>query len=69
MKLKQELQKLRTQDAKVLRQERDKTQIALQKAKVDLAFGRATKPSAIRELRKQIARVETVLQEKEHHHG
>lgn len=65
-KIAQQLESLRQKDVKALRQELKEAQAQLQKSRVDLAFGHANKPSELRSTRKQIARLQTILQEKEH---
>lgn len=60
-----EKETLRQKDASVLRKELAEVRVALQKARVDLAFGRLPKTSQVSELRKQVARLETILKEKE----
>jgi ribosomal protein L29 len=64
-KIKQMIETLRKKDAKALRAELADLKIQLQKARVDMAFGRMTKPSTIVGLRKQIARIQTILKEQE----
>lgn len=59
------LETLRQKDVKALQQELADVRVALQKARVDLAFGRLPKPSEVMKMRKQIARIQTVLSEKE----
>jgi ribosomal protein L29 len=61
----QTLESLRTKDAKALRAELADLQSQLQKARVDIGFGRTTKTSMLPELRKQAARIQTILKEQE----
>ncbi len=68
-KTKQNLESLRSKDAKTLRTDLSKVNTELQKARVDLAFGRLKKTSTINELRKQIARLQTFLSEQESHNA
>lgn len=64
-KIKQSLETLRKKDAKALRAELVDLKAQLQKARVDIGFGRTTKTAAMTELRKQIARIQTILKEQE----
>lgn len=59
------LEQLRLKEAAALRKELTDAQVALQKARVDVAFGRLPKTSQIELFRKQVARIQTVLKEKE----
>lgn len=59
-KSQQELTTLRQKDQKSLLKELSESRLALQKARVELAFGRLKKTSTINELKKKIARIETV---------
>ncbi len=61
----QDFTKLREKDAKALRTELSTAQADLQKARVDLAFGRLKDVSRVSKLRKQVARIQTLLHEKE----
>lgn len=63
--IKQQLEGLRKKDTKALMAELATVQAELQKARVNIAFGRLTKPSVITELRKQAARIQTVLKQQE----
>jgi ribosomal protein L29 len=64
-KLKQELEGLRQKDAASLKTQLAEARIALQKARIDAAFSRLQKTSTIATIRKQIARLQTLLNEKE----
>ncbi len=68
-KVKQELEILRQKEVKVLQQDLAEAQTALQKNNVDIAFGRSTKVSTLRQLRQQVARIKTVIREKESTHA
>ena len=67
-KIKQYIEELRAKDQKTLTAELVKMQIALQKARVDMAFSRLKDNSSIDKTRKQIARLKTVMAEKEIHY-
>ncbi len=64
-KVKQELDNLRQKDLTALRRELTESQQTLQKSRVELAFGRLPNVSTINRLRRQIARVQTIISEKE----
>lgn len=64
-KTKQVLETLRQKDVKTLRAELSDNQTKLQKARVDLAFGRLKTHSTVNDLRKTVARIQTVLKEQE----
>ncbi len=64
-----ELEQLRQKDLTVLNRELQECNLKLQRSTVDLAFGRLPKTSQIRLLRRQIARLKTVLKEKEMTHA
>lgn len=68
-KLAKALETLRQKESKVLVKELTEAQTALQKARVDLAFGRLPNNAQIDQLRKQIARIKTVLKQKEATHA
>lgn len=68
-KVTQELETLRKKDAKTLKTELTESQAKLQKARVDFAFGRMKSPAAINQLRKQIARIQTILKQQEASHA
>ncbi len=57
--------KLRDKDLKALRTDLTESQTSLQKARVELAFGRLKDVSQLNKLRKSIARLQTLLHEKE----
>ena len=65
-KLKQDMKQLREKDVKSLRTELAASQTDLQKARVNFAFGRLKDTSNLNALRKNIARLQTLLREKEH---
>lgn len=68
-KVAKELDQLRQKDVKALQLQLVELQTALQKARVDLAFGRLPKTTVVSQSRRQIARLKTVLQEKELAHA
>lgn len=64
-KTKQTVESLRKMDAKALRAELATVQSQLQQTRVDLGFGRTTKTASLTQLRKQAARIQTILNEQE----
>lgn len=68
-KIQQELINLRQKEVGVLKLQLKQVQQELQKARVDLAFGRLPKSSTIPELRLRVARLQTVLRSKEIAHA
>lgn len=64
-KIQQEMTTWRQKDASILRTQLQQTQQELQKARVDLAFGRSAKPSVIQVLRRRAARLKTLIRAKE----
>ncbi len=64
-KLKLQRETIRSKQSPALAEQLAETQLKLQKARVDLAFGRLTKPATISQLRKEVARLQTILKEKE----
>lgn len=68
-KAKEERQTLRNKDSKILKKELAESEAVLQKTKVNVAFGRLKMTSLIAKRRKQIARIKTILREKEASHA
>jgi large subunit ribosomal protein L29 len=68
-KLQKTLESIRSKDHAALKKELAELKVSLQKSRVELAFGRLPNVSQINEMRKQIARIETVLKQKETTHA
>lgn len=68
-KISKELEELRQKDRPALQKELADTRIALQKARIDVAFGRLPKTSSVGVLRRRIARVQTLLKAQEVKNG
>lgn len=68
-KVKEERQTLRNRDNKVLKKELAELETVLQKTRVNVAFGQLKMTSLIAKRRKQIARIKTILREKEASHA
>lgn len=68
-KITKALESIRAKDATALHKEMAELKVTLQKSRVDLAFGRLPNLSSVNATRKQIARIETILKEKETTHA
>lgn len=60
---------MRQKDIVALRQQLAEKRAALQKERVDLAFGHSTKPSVVAHLRQEIAQLQTIIRQKESAHA
>lgn len=64
---KNDIQKLKTQDVAVLRKDVENTRNELQELRLSFASGKVKNIRAIKEAKKKIARLLTILANKEHH--
>lgn len=65
IKVKKQLESFRQKDVAALRKALLDARVLLQKNRIDLAFGRLSKPTEVSRLRKEVAQISTLLAQKE----